>query len=353
MSAAVGRPSGSEVTDLIPHVRRFVSSRVDERHLVDDLVQETLARVLAASDRLDPGALEAYAIVTARNLIASNWQQQARHRRNLHRVMDPQSPTQPDQRMLELEESQALGKALDRLSNREREMLVAHEVAGRDTTSLAADVGSTKGAVAAQLSRARARLRVEYLLALEHVTLSMDRCRPVLLALSSGDRRRQREVGAAQHLLECELCGRLSQPLTDRRDPVDDEAHLPIRSDADIVLARQRGREISARAGFGSTDLTLIATAISEITRNIVRFAGSGQVAIRLLADQRPGVLVIARDDGPGIADIERALMGGYSTYGGLGLGVSGSRRLMDEFAIVSELGKGTTVTMTKWRKDG
>ncbi len=137
------------------------------------------------------------------------------------------------------------------------------------------------------------------------------------------------------------------------RRPVTDEAYIPIRGDADIVLARRSGREISARAGFPPTDLTLIATAISEISRNIVRFAGSGQVAISLVEDHRHGVVVVARDNGPGIADVDRALRDGYSTYGGLGLGLPGSRRVMDEFAIVSEVGKGTTVTMTKWRKEG
>ena len=177
MSAEVSPANGAQVTELIPPVRRFIASRVSERHLVDDLVQETLARVLAASDRLEPGALEPYAIVTARNLIATTWQQQARQRRNLHRVMDPQTPTQPDEGLLEREESEALSAALDRLSTREREMLVAYEVVGRDTTSLADDLGSTKGAIAAQLSRTRARLRVEYLLELERVTLPTDRCR--------------------------------------------------------------------------------------------------------------------------------------------------------------------------------
>ena len=108
------------------------------------------------------------------------------------------------------------------------------------------------------------------------------------------------------------------------------------------------------RPGSGSraADLTLIATAVSEITRNVVRFAGEGAVYIELLRG-RPGLRVVARDHGPGIVDIERAMGDGYSTCGGLGLGLSGARRLMDEFEITSAPGRGTTVTMTKWQKEG
>jgi serine/threonine-protein kinase RsbT len=88
------------------------------------------------------------------------------------------------------------------------------------------------------------------------------------------------------------------------------------------------------------------------VTRNIVRFAGNGEVVVTLVEDPRPGLLVVARDSGPGIDDVERAMEDGYSTYHGLGLGLPGARRLMDEFAIASEAGVGTTVTMTKWRKE-
>lgn len=132
-----------------------------------------------------------------------------------------------------------------------------------------------------------------------------------------------------------------------------DEALLPIQTDKDVVLARQRGREIAAQIDFSSTDLTLIATAISEIARNVVRFADHGQMRIRIIEDPtRRGVLIVARDIGPGIPDVRRALEDGYSTYGGMGLGLPGSRRLMDEFQIASEVGKGTTIMMTKWRPD-
>jgi RNA polymerase sigma factor (sigma-70 family) len=330
-----------------------VDARVGRHPAADDLVQETLLRVLAASSRVEPGMLEPYAIVTARNVIASMWRDDDRKKRNEHRVVDLRAAEQPHENLLAVEEQSAVAQALGRLSERERETLVAHEVSGQDTHSLASESGSTPGAVAAQLHRARARMRVEYLLALEQAEPLTPQCRPVLLALSSGDRRRQREVDAARHVLECELCARLSQPLMERGHPRDDEVRISVHVDADIVVARQAARELASRLGFSATDLTILATAVSEISRNIVRFADSGEVVIELVEDSRRGVRVTARDTGPGIPDIEQALTDGYSTYSGLGLGLPGARRLMDDFAVVSEPGHGTTVTMTKWRQEG
>jgi serine/threonine-protein kinase RsbT len=133
-----------------------------------------------------------------------------------------------------------------------------------------------------------------------------------------------------------------------------DEVRVRIASDDDIVTARQEGRRLSAGLGFSSTDLTLIATAISEVARNIRVFAGEGQVQIRLVHERgREGIVVVARDKGPGIADIERAMQDGYSTRGSFGLGLPGARRLMDEFDIRSRPGKGVTVTMKKWALGG
>jgi serine/threonine-protein kinase RsbT len=311
-----------------------------------------LTRVLAASSTIEDGMLEPYAIVTARNVIASMWREADRHKRNQHRVVDLREPEAPEHQVLLDEEQSAVVQALARLSEREREALLAHEVSGQDTRSLAAESKSTAGAVAAQLNRTRARMRVEYLLALEKAEPPTDDCRSVLLAISSADRRRQREVDAARHVLRCELCARLSEPLMRRGQARDDEVRVAITSDADIVAARRAAREMASRASFSGADLTIIATAVSEVTRNIVRFAGNGEVVVTLVEDPRPGLLVVARDSGPGIDDVERAMEDGYSTYHGLGLGLPGARRLMDEFAIASEAGVGTTVTMTKWRKE-
>lgn len=125
---------------------------------------------------------------------------------------------------------------------------------------------------------------------------------------------------------------------------------IPIRSDLDIIVARQRGRELAAQLGFSGTDLTLIATAISELARNIVLYAKSGEIALKALqqGDKR-GIVVTAVDEGPGIPDVRRALQDGYSTSRSLGLGLPGVRRLMDEFEITSEVSRGTIVTTKKW----
>ena len=133
-----------------------------------------------------------------------------------------------------------------------------------------------------------------------------------------------------------------------------DEVRVRIATDDDIVTARQEGRRLSAGLGFSSTDLTLIATAISEVARNIRVFAGEGQVQIKRLNEGgRDGILVVARDKGPGIRDVELAMQDGYSTRGSFGLGLPGALRLMDEFQIRSKPGRGVTVTMKKWTLDG
>jgi serine/threonine-protein kinase RsbT len=130
------------------------------------------------------------------------------------------------------------------------------------------------------------------------------------------------------------------------------ELVVPIRTEIDVVIARQRARELASELRFSSSELTLIATAISEVARNIVIYAGAGEITLRIVEQgQRRGLVVFASDRGPGIADIERAMKDGYSTSHGLGIGLPGSKRLMDEFAVSSEVGKGTVVTMTKWER--
>ncbi len=128
------------------------------------------------------------------------------------------------------------------------------------------------------------------------------------------------------------------------------EVIVPISSDLDVVAARQKGRALATELGFSGTDLTLIATAISEVARNIVAYAKRGEIILSPTElGGRRGIMVVARDAGPGIPDIGLALQDGYSTVHSLGLGLSGAKRLMDEFDLVSEVGKGTTVTMKKW----
>lgn len=125
-----------------------------------------------------------------------------------------------------------------------------------------------------------------------------------------------------------------------------------VKSDLDIVLCRQKGREMAVQLGFPYSDGALIATAISELARNIVSYAKAGEVDISPVeVGGRTGIQVVARDEGPGIRNIDLAMQDGYSTSGGLGLGLPGVRRLMDTFEIVSNDGKGTTVTAIKWKR--
>jgi serine/threonine-protein kinase RsbT len=130
------------------------------------------------------------------------------------------------------------------------------------------------------------------------------------------------------------------------------ESRVHIERETDIVTARQRGREIAASRGFSSTDQTLIALAISEVARNIVVYAVKGEIILSEIDDGgRRGIMIVACDEGPGIADPNLAMRDGYSTTKSLGVGLPGAKRIMDEFELVSAVGKGTTITMKKWAR--
>ncbi|MEX0899997.1 MAG: anti-sigma regulatory factor [Gammaproteobacteria bacterium] len=133
-------------------------------------------------------------------------------------------------------------------------------------------------------------------------------------------------------------------------DTLDETATIAIDAVADIVTARQRGREMALRLGFSETESTLIATIISELARNIVLYAQSGEIKLeRATSGERRGLVITCRDNGPGIPDVQRAMVGGYSTSGGLGLGLCGVQRMVDELDIDTKVGKGTTITAKKW----
>ena len=132
------------------------------------------------------------------------------------------------------------------------------------------------------------------------------------------------------------------------------EEQLEISGEADIVAARQHAREAARALGFGAVDQSRITTAVSELTRNVVRYAdgGHGQVCIRQLSGPRGvGLEVVVSDTGPGIADVEEAMRAGFTSGSGLGLGLPGTRRLMDEMVIDSAVGRGTTIRICKWRR--
>ena len=129
-----------------------------------------------------------------------------------------------------------------------------------------------------------------------------------------------------------------------------DEIRVAIASDADTVVARQHGRTFADRIGFSRTDATFVATAISEIARNITAHAGSGEITLRsVINGHRRGLVVVARDEGPGIRDVAAVLREDFRSGGGLGMGLWGARQLMDEVEVQSAPGQGTTITMTKW----
>ncbi len=132
--------------------------------------------------------------------------------------------------------------------------------------------------------------------------------------------------------------------------PAAADVRVPVQSDIDIVAARQKGRALATRLGFSSSDATIVATAISELARNIVLYAKRGEISLTAAPNgEHPGLVIVAWDEGQGIEDIRQALQDGYSTSGRMGVGLPGVKRLMDEFDIRSVVGKGTVVTVKKW----
>ncbi len=127
---------------------------------------------------------------------------------------------------------------------------------------------------------------------------------------------------------------------------------VTVSSDDDLVAARREGRVLAEKLGFSTSEATLVSTAISELARNIVSYARRGEIQVSTIYNgNKRGIHIVARDEGPGITDISLAMREGYSTSGGLGIGLPGVRRIMDEFDIASDLGRGTTITITKWKR--
>ncbi len=209
------RDEQAEILALLAPLRRYALSRLGDPHDADDVVQETLTRVLAARGRLEDATLTAYAFAVAKNLITGLHREADLARRHAGRLVEPGETQQPEHVVLAVEDRRALATALRELPQPQRDQLVEHVVHEVAVTEMAGDAGA--GAVAAQLARTRARLRLDYLLALRGVTLPTPRCRPVLLAISAGDRRRQAALRAGEHLATCRTCTELSEPLLQRR----------------------------------------------------------------------------------------------------------------------------------------
>lgn len=130
------------------------------------------------------------------------------------------------------------------------------------------------------------------------------------------------------------------------------QERFPVKTQQDVVVVRQRVRAFALEAGFSILDQTKVITAASELARNIIDYGGGGEVKLALVKNERekPGVQLIFEDQGPGIENVDLALTDGFTTGGGLGMGLSGSKRLMSEFSLETEKGKGTRVTVTKWK---
>ena len=200
-------------------VRRTLAARTRDRHLIDDLTQETLTRLADIERTLSPDAERAYAVVIARNLLASHFRGQSVRGRHLHRLVDRDGSDDPAQLTVDKEETEALASALAQLDPAERELLLRHEVTGTDLATLAGEGNVSRGAIAMRLARGRANLRLEFLLAFRRIELPTDRCRPVLLAMAVGDERRKAQLDAERHLERCPVCADLVDPMTrhDRR----------------------------------------------------------------------------------------------------------------------------------------
>ena len=200
--------TAEDVAALAPVLHQGLATLVDEHLSLDDLVQEALTRTLGVRHRLAPDTVAAYALVVGRNEAISGQRRRALEQRHLPRLLDldpgPEGPELAEQAA----EYAALRQALGRLPVPDQDLLLLRYAVGVQER--------LDGAATARLARARARLRVEYVLALRRVELPSPRCRQVLLALSSGQRRRQQEVGAANHLLACVVCAGLAPALMKR-----------------------------------------------------------------------------------------------------------------------------------------
>lgn len=210
--------SGARLVVIEPVVRRVIRGRVPEG-AVDDLVQETLVRLSRAAETMTADELQAYAAVSARNAAASYHRTTGRHRRLEVGMVDLTQPEGPDSIVLDREEAETMQRVLASMDAEDRALLEAHHVDDRSVATIARGAGRSEMAVRLHLSRARTRLRVDYTLARWRADLPTDRCRPVLLAISSGDRRAQDRLAAHDHIDHCEACAELIASATGKDRP--------------------------------------------------------------------------------------------------------------------------------------
>ncbi len=251
-------PSTEELVALGEAVRRVARSRGADPSTAEDIAQETLTRLMTVGERLETSARLPWAMTTAGNLIVNLYRDEGRHRRHRHRLIDvTHSVSHPESDAIAREEAHAVRVALDGLDESERQMLMQH-VDGASTIDLAAASESTPGAVAARLHRTRARMRLDYLLALRRVELPTPACRRVLLAISAADVRRQQALDTDEHLAACATCADLVLPLAQRNSRLAGIALAPL-----VVLGAWGGRVTRAAhtTAFQATAATAAAAA--------------------------------------------------------------------------------------------
>jgi RNA polymerase sigma factor (sigma-70 family) len=251
-----GLVDADELVALGQTVRRVARARGADQSTADDIAQETLTRLLAAGDRLEPEARLPWAITTAGNLLVNLHRDADRARRHQHRLLDLSAMARPENELIALEEAEAVRSALEALDDSERQLLVDH-LAGSSTIDLAGTAESSPGAVAARLNRTRARMRLDYLLALRRVQLPTLTCRRVLLAVSAADQRRQHSLGAAEHLAQCPTCADLVAPLAERK------SRLAVIAGAPLVLLGAWGGRIARGAHSTAVQATAVTAAVA------------------------------------------------------------------------------------------
>jgi serine/threonine-protein kinase RsbT len=243
----------AQIAALAPSLRRYAAGRHIAATDIDDLVQETLTRLLEVRDRLDLATLFSYALAVLTNLDRSNRRGDGVAHRHRHRLLDLEGPTSADDGLIQAEQQEALRQALAALTPDMRQLLLAHYSVDATPTT------STSGAQAARLARARAKLRVEYLLALRRITLPGPRCRAVLIAISERNTRRQTELAAGSHVASCPVCMGVADPLLRR------ESRLfglwPLLGLAAVVRRAASSHPVAA-AGAGVATAGVAATAV-------------------------------------------------------------------------------------------
>jgi RNA polymerase sigma factor (sigma-70 family) len=255
--ATADGPTGEQLSDVLRRLRAVALARGAGPALADDVAQESLARTLAARSRLSREALAPYAVATAQNLLTDLHRETELERRHLPRLIDLTGSADPETQLLSREDAAAVRAALQHLKENDRALLLAHEE-GASTSDLAVETGSTPAAIATRLNRIRARMRLDYVLALRKVQLPTPRCRPVLLAISANDGRRQRAIGVDRHLANCATCAALVPPLVERSSRLAGVVIAPL-----IALGATGGRLARAvRTPLGQTTAAVSGAAV-------------------------------------------------------------------------------------------